>query len=317
MRTHEFITLLKQSQRRYHLLGDENCGLIIALDVEGRIFSLLDGEVISRVNPEAFLGFSDSSGYLNPGGDGFWPAPEGSCLGYEYSTAGWRVPPGLCHARWQVQSQSAQNVCVSAEIDLINAQGLGLPCRFTRDISIAVRPGELQQQVRESIEYLGKETLSASQALLAPWSLCQFDCDEHCYLLLPHCPPEDIWDLYTPASDCHRRETPEGCRVGLKTDFRFQLGLSPKVNWLEFRNPAKQFLVHRTAALLPKNLHYIDIADRDCTTPPSGRPVRFSAYCDPSGFMEIEAAGGTPELLCPNASTSLDITTVCRKLRNR
>lgn len=314
MHTQELITLLDKGKRRYHLLGDTTSGIIIALDVEGRLFTLLDGEVISRVNPAAFLDFSTSDGYLNPGGDGFWPAPEGSCLGYEYSTSAWRVPPGLSNARWLVIEQNEESVNISAEIDLINAQGRGLPCRFSRKISISTSPGQLLQQVEESIEYLGKETLTHSQALLAPWSLCQFDCDEHCFLRLPPCPAAEIWDLYTPASTRHRQTTAEGYQVSLKTDFRFQLGLSPQVEWLEFHNPKSQFMVHRTAELLPEHLHYIDIADQDCLNAPSGRPVRFSAYCDPSGFMEIEAAGGTPELLCPNASTSLKITTICRKL---
>lgn len=93
MKLTDFLKLMQHGQRRYHLVGDAACGTLIALDVEGRLFTVLKGEVLNRVNPDAFTDFSSSAAYLNPGGDGLWPAPEGSRLGYEYATPGWRVPP--------------------------------------------------------------------------------------------------------------------------------------------------------------------------------------------------------------------------------
>ena len=165
------------------------------------------------------------------------------------------------------------------------------------------------QKVTESIRYLGRKTLSKDQALLAPWSLCQFDCDAECQLLLPPCPASEIWDLYTPESSCHRKQTQDGWQVAMKTDFRFQLGLSEKVNGLEFCDKRRHFKVQRTAVALAEGLSYIDIADQDPANEPNGRPVRFSAYCDPSGFMEIEAAGGTPNLLTPDCVSELQVNT--------
>ena len=53
---------------------------------------------MNRVNPDAIAGLSTREAYLNPGGDGLWPAPEGTCFGYQYATGDWRVSPGLSSA---------------------------------------------------------------------------------------------------------------------------------------------------------------------------------------------------------------------------
>ena len=309
MKLIDLVLLLERGKRRYELVGTPQNGTLIALDVEGRLFSWLDGEVVNRVNPDAFSGFSTRAAYLNPGGDGFWPAPEGSRLGYEYSTGSWRVPPSLTNARWQVLEKSENSLLAAAEIDLINSEGRGIPCLFSRRISLEFQDGAMLQKVTESIRYLGRKTLSKDQALLAPWSLCQFDCDADCQLLLPPCPASEIWDLYTPESSCHRKQTQDGWQVAMKTDFRFQLGLSEKVNGLEFCDKRRHFKVQRTAVALAEGLSYIDIADQDPANEPNCRPVRFSAYCDPSGFMEIEAAGGTPNLLTPDCVSELQVNT--------
>ena len=309
MKLIDLVLLLERGKRRYELVGTPQNGTLIALDVEGRLFSWLDGEVVNRVNPDAFSGFSTRAAYLNPGGDGFWPAPEGSRLGYEYSTGSWRVPPSLTNARWQLLEKSENSLLAAAEIDLINSEGRGIPCLFSRRISLEFQDGAMLQKVTESIRYLGRKTLSKDQALLAPWSLCQFDCDADCQLLLPPCPASEIWDLYTPESSCHRKQTQDGWQVAMKTDFRFQLGLSEKVNGLEFCDKRRHFKVQRTAVALAEGLSYIDIADQDPANEPNCRPVRFSAYCDPSGFMEIEAAGGTPNLLTPDCVSELQVNT--------
>ena len=77
----DLIVLLEQAGRRYHVVGDEKG--VVAASWEGRLFAIQDGKVRNRVNAEALCGISTREG-LNPGGDGFWPAPEGSRLGYEY-----------------------------------------------------------------------------------------------------------------------------------------------------------------------------------------------------------------------------------------
>ena len=67
--------------KKVQLVGDLDAGVIIALDMEGRLFAVLDGEVLNRVNLDAIAGESTRKLYLNPGGDGLWPAPEGTSRG--------------------------------------------------------------------------------------------------------------------------------------------------------------------------------------------------------------------------------------------
>ena len=98
MTCNELLTLFADAKKRCHLIGTPAAGVIAGLDQEGRLYAVLNGDVLNRVNAPAILGTSSREAYLNPGGDGLWPAPEGTTLGYEYSTGAWAVPPSVAHA---------------------------------------------------------------------------------------------------------------------------------------------------------------------------------------------------------------------------
>lgn len=309
MTVRELLDLFERGRRRCHLVGTEAAGCVVGLDLEGRLFAVLEGEVLNRVKPEAFLRMSTMAEYVNPGGDGLWPAPEGSRLGYEYSTAEWRVPPGLTGARYRVERASGTVALVRAEVDLINAGGLGVPTAFEREVSVAAGGGALVLSVTECIEYLGRGALAASDCLLAPWSLAQFDSGPGCAVRFPAAGDDGPWDLYDPSDDqrslrdgvWHTRTDGEGPR--------YQIGIGALVEWLEYTDPGRGLRVRRTSGPLPSGQAHIDIADRPPGADPSGQGVRFSVYSDPSGFMEVEAAGGCPTVVEPGARMAVEITT--------
>jgi len=193
MNQHEFINLLNQGKRRWHRIGTKTDGVIVALDLEGRLFTILDGMVVNRVNRAVILGRSPADEYPNPGGDGLWPGPEGTCFGYEYATGKWRVPPSI-------------------------------------------------------------------------------------------------------------------------TGARYQIGLDPRVAWIEYRSPALQLRVRRTAALPPPGQGFIDIADAPPQAQPSDRKTRYSICSDPRLFMELEVVGGSPEHLRPGDALTLDVVTTYTRL---
>src|SRR5512133_3119263 len=116
----ELIGLFDKAKRRFHLTGSPENGLIAGLDLEGRLFAILNGQVLNRVVPSAILNHSDKSTYLNPGGDALWPAPEASCFGDEYATGKWRVPPAITGAVWNVISSSEGKTVIRSEIDLVS-----------------------------------------------------------------------------------------------------------------------------------------------------------------------------------------------------
>ena len=303
----ELIDLMLQSHRRVHVLGTPENGVIAALDLEGRLFTVVNGRVLNRVVESAIANRSNRNAYQNPGGDALWPAPEGSCFGYEYGTGQWRVPPSITGAVWEVVQQSENKSVIRAEIDLVNNRQLGIPCEFERHIEIERTGNSLIQNVTEIIRYIGVRTLEKDEFRLAPWSLCQFDSRVGCKVIMPPSPEGDICDMYD-SSLSQRGISGENYEVNPQTDFRFQLGLSENVPWIEFVS-GEDFRVKRTSGSLPAGQNYIDIADSDPAKFPSEFGVKLSVYCDPSGFMEIEACGGCADLLIPGTELSVKITT--------
>jgi hypothetical protein len=303
----ELIDLMSQSQRRTHIIGTIDNGIIAALDLEGRLFVILNGRVLNKVVPSSILNRSNKRLFLNPGGDALWPAPEGTCFGYEYATGNWRVPPSITGAVWEVVSFKDDEAVIRAEIDLINNNHLGIPCEFERHILIEHRSNILIQNVTEVIRYIGKKKLIKGEFLLAPWSLCQFDSGQGGKVTMPQPSEDDIWDMY--GSSLSQRGISEGKYiVNTKTDKRFQLALSENVPWIEYKF-GNDFRVRRSAGPLAPGQKYIDISDTSPDQFPSDKGVKLSVYCDPSGFMEIEACGGCPETLVEGTEMSVKITT--------
>lgn len=308
MNGNELIGLFKKGGRYCHVVGSAENGVIAGLDLEGRLFTVLDGKVINKVNPDAILGTSTRATYLNPGGDGLWPAPEGTCLGYEYSTGKWRVPPGLSGAKFIVLEKSCNHGVIEAEIDLINASGRGIPTIFRRDITVKMEKSAIVVKVIEMIEYIGRETLSREECMLAPWTLCQFDSEAGCEVVFPETCGSAVWDLYDSSSE--KRCVKDGLwHTETCGGMKYQIGIDKTVGWIEFRNPAKNLTVKRSAGNLPQGQDYIDIIDAPPDKMPSDRFTRYSVYSDPSFFMEIEAVGGCPRKLEPGTIMSVEVTT--------
>jgi len=309
MKAQQLLKALEKAKKRAHLVGDLDAGVIVALDMEGRWFGVLGGEVLNRVNLDAVAGQSTRERYLNPGGDGLWPAPEGTALGYQYSTGAWRVPPGLCAARFLLTKADARKASICAEIDLVNNQGLGIPTLLGRKFAVAPGSNSVTVRVTESITYLGTKPLPQRDCRLAPWSLCQFDCGPGCEVVFPCTQKSLVWDLYDQPSDGRRTWEKRLCRTRTDGSQRYQIAIGPAVPWIEFRDPGRGLTVRRKTGPLPSGQEYIDIRDAAPTVLPSKAGVRYSVYSDPSCFMEIEAAGGCPAVIEPKAVTSVVVST--------
>ena len=295
--------------KQVHLVGTLHAGVIIALDMEGRLFAVLDGEVLNRVNLDAIAGESTQKLYLNPGGDGLWPAPEGTSLGYQYSTGAWRVTPGLRAARYLVAQAAKHSAEVLAEVDLINAQGCGIPTLFKRQI--CVTPGRRSVTVRvvESITYIGRTPLRRTDCLLAPWTLCQFDSGPECEVVFPCVQKASVWDLYDDPSDAQREWRGRLCRTATNGSQRYQIAIGEQVPWIEFRDRRRGLVARRKAGPLPAGQSYIDIRDAAPEVAPARKGVRYSVYSDTASFMEIEAVGGCPAVIRPDAEMRVEVTT--------
>jgi hypothetical protein len=306
MTGYKLIELMQTASRRTHVVGTPESGIICGLDLEGRLFAVLDGQVLNRVVPDAILNRSNKSGFLNPGGDTLWPAPEGTCFGYEYASGSWRVPPAITGAAWEVVASTENSAVMRAEVDLINSRQLGIPCEFERHIHIEASDDKLIQNVTEVIRYIGTRELDEGEFLLAPWSLCQFDSGPGGEVIMPPPAPDEIWDLYD-SSESQRKVQGGVYVVNTETPQRFQIALGRNVPWIEYISD--NFRVKRFAEKLPVDQDYIDIIDAPPTEQPSEKGVKLSVYCDPSGFMEIEACGGCSKTLIPGTELKVEIST--------
>ncbi|MDO5552625.1 MAG: hypothetical protein Q4G68_02575 [Planctomycetia bacterium] len=300
MRCEELLELMKHARRRAVLVGNDQCGTVVGLDLEGRLFATVDDQIISRVVPEAIENRSTKDRYWNPGGDALWPAPEGTIFGYEYASGVWRVPPGITGAVWNVVEEWSKGCVIRAEIDLVNNRGLGLPCEFERRIEVDSCEGHLLQKVTEMIRYKGRGVVEHGDFLLAPWSLSQFDSMPGGHVVFAS--TAEIRDLYGP-SDAQRQSERGQCRVNVETRERFQLGLSGRLEGLDYIVPGRVRVRRRILAV--SHEPPIDIADAPPEQRPSEHGVQLSLYCDPSGFMEMEACGGSPARLLPGTETVL------------
>jgi hypothetical protein len=309
MKIDEFKELFDKGKKRFHTIGGKDWGILMGLDLEGRLFAFMNGEILNKVNPEAVLKETTGEAYLNPGGDGLWPAPEGTCVGYEYPSGSWRVPPGLTGAKYIVTEEKENYAKISAEIDLINNLGTGVPTIFERAATVLMENGNLKVNVVESIKYIGTKEFNQDDCLLAPWSLCQFDSGEDCEVVFPDAGESAVWDLYD--SSAKERYCENGfCHTKTNGSMRYQIAIGKDVPWIEFRNPTKKMRVKRSSKQLPEGQEYIDIVDAPPTEKPSKMGVKLSVYSDPSLFMEIEAAGGAPQNLSPGNVMSVEIDTV-------
>lgn len=307
MNIDELVSLMEESHRRWVVIGDLSDGVLAGLDLEGRLFAYKNERVLHRAVPDAILSRSNRNQFQNPGGDALWPGPEGTCLGYEYASGAWRVPPAVTGADWQVTERGANSLVYEAEIDLINSRQLGIPALFRRSVDLDIsQPGRMVQRVTETIRYIGAKPIPRGDALLIPWSLSQFDWGTDSFYEFPLADPAAVWDFYTPSAE--RRPVTGGiCRFNAATRDRVQLGIGESVPWVKYNTAG--FSVSRSVSGGITG-SYADIADADPAESPSARGTKFSVYTDPSGFTEIEACGGGLTELEPGAETSVTIETL-------
>lgn len=314
MNTEQLFEICAANGRRPLMISSGNSAVVAAMSMEGRLFYAHDGKVVSLFRQASAENISSSrTGYLNPGGDGLWPAPEGTRFGYEYSTGAWRVPAAITSAQYDVVSQSSDSFEIAAEIDLINNQQLGIPCRFIRKVQVREDNGATVIDQFDAIEYIGSCELSEDIFMLAPWSLSQFTVNENTVARFadPHAP---IRDLYMPSRDLLDSD---GSTMTMKHDQvnRIQLALPETSNFVELILPDKNLRITRTSSNLAEGLHMVDIADASPETDPNGE-VRFSIYNDPSGFMELEVVGGCTKGLLPGTVLGVNITNVIKQLED-
>lgn len=308
MNIEELVAVCAANGRRPQVISSGNTAVVAVPGMEGRLFYARNGEVISLFRREAAENISTRrTGYFNPGGDGLWPAPEGTRFGYEYAGGTWKVPAAVVSAQYDLIRRESDFLEIAAEIDLINNQQLGIPCRFIRQVQVREIDGRSVIEQHDAIEYTGRKELTGGTFSLAPWSLSQFAVDQNSVARFGD-PGEPVRDLYH--SSCTLLSS-DGEVVTMKHDpsNRIQVALPERSRFVELILPEKNLQITRISAPLAGNLHPVDIADYPPDADPQ-KPVRYSIYSDPSGFMELETVGGCSDELLPGTILGVDMTNI-------
>lgn len=301
--------LFAQGRTRELMIGDNKAGALVALDMEGRVYAVLNGEIMNWVNPDAYLAPRPHDKYHVPGGDGLWAAPEGTSLGYFYSTGVWRVPAGIRNLRYDIVEQTLKSAAIRAEVDLVSNAGIGVNATFERRISVDGESNAVTTRIEERIIYTGRESIERNRCLLAPWSLAPVPHGPKCEVIFPQTEPSSVRDLGNP-SDSQRYIENGLWHTHTDGSTQYQIGIDEQVEWVEFIDPICGLRVRRTVHSIPAEQKYFDIADVPPSQKPNPNGVRLSIYVDGArGFTELEAAGGCPEQLTPGTVLTLSTST--------
>jgi hypothetical protein len=190
---------------------------------------------------------------------------------------------------------------------------MGIPTLFKRQIRIVKGINAVYLNVKESITFIGSKSFPRSNFLIAPWTLCQFDCGPGCEVVFPCIEKNCIWDLYEQNSNALRKFVKGFCHTITDGLHHYQIGIDSRVPWIEFHDPKRSLIVRRQADPIAKGLIYIDISDVIPDILPTQKGVRYSVYSDTANFMEIEAVGGCPEIISPNSELLLSVNTTFLK----
>ena len=296
------------------VLGDEERGVVVLASGEGRVFTVLDGTVVSRVVEDSLEAPPTGQG-VSVGGDVLWIGPEGTCCGYFYPEGDWRIPAALCGTRYRVGEVARDMLRMqTGELDFKNGEGRHVEVSLGREIRIVDIEDGVGYETTETVEILGQEMFARDDVRLVPWTLSQYDATD-ASVVTYDAPADDRWtDVYSPAGGALWSD---GERATLKVDGRrrFQVILAP---------PADTIALHRDDLVVSRTFlsacdgDAIDIRDVDPRHPQEGLfPARMSIFNSDEGFLELEAAGTCPETLAPGTTLTMCVRTVCGKACGR
>jgi len=165
--------LFKDSFRKANGDGE----IILADQLQGRIFAVMDGEILHRLDIPLAEHPTDS--FNNVGGNSLWPAPEGGAFAFNYPSDGgpWRVQDGINKA---VSAVHPETCGMSRKITLENRKGISAEMTHSREITFPACGFGKKYGVK-SLVYASTDSLEltnplpAEDFLVSAWSLEQFD----------------------------------------------------------------------------------------------------------------------------------------------
>lgn len=289
------------------VLGDRGRGVAIFPEAEGRIFTIMDGRVTSRVVTSLLDDTPQPEPSLALGGDVLWIAPEGTPAGFFYPQGEWGIPQALVGLRYDIEEQDENRLrMASAPLDFRNNCGQEITLRLGRDVRRLVADKGVAYETTETVSVL-EAPASDAPFVVVPWTLSQYGATVASRVTFP----AGRWiDVYSPVGDAL---TAHGDTLTLATDGqrRFQLITAPDMSEITLRQEG--LVITRTFLACSEGAP-ADIRDLDPKRPPEPRfPARMSVFNSDEGFLELEACGTCPQSLQPGTTLSMCIRTSCRR----
>ncbi len=155
--------------------------VILCPDMGGRVFAELAGSSLHRIDLECAA--RPDRPFNNFGGGNFWPAPEGGQFGFNYRGNEWYVQEAINTQPFEMVSNDGVSTAIQKKAKLTNRAGTVVEVEMTREFQfISSLPSFLDQnKLRAAMSYQTIDsfkvinTVSTDQALIAAWTLEQFD----------------------------------------------------------------------------------------------------------------------------------------------
>lgn len=159
----------------------KSAACLLCPDMGGRIFGECCGLNLHRIDLECAA--HPTASFNNYGGNNFWPAPEGGKFGFNYRGNEWYVQKSINEQPLRVVSSGKRSAVIGKEIKVVNRYGMELEAGMRREFSLIPAPANLLKKwpLKGFLSYstvdsfLVHNTISTDQALLASWTLEQFD----------------------------------------------------------------------------------------------------------------------------------------------
>ncbi|MFH1903163.1 MAG: DUF6786 family protein [Candidatus Omnitrophota bacterium] len=281
--------------------GEGDSGFCLAPDMGGRVFALVCGRMMHRVNLENAANPNQS--FNNFGGGNFWPAPEGGKFGFNYRGDEWYVQEAINNQPFEVKSLDRASALIEKEIRLLNRANKIVETRMQRKLAIAPLPsllracnlkGFLAYTTEDSFEVLN--SVRPEEGLIAAWTLEQFDATENTVSFCLVERPErtinfDFYEhpgyriAYHKNGFAYRTDGLKKGQIGIKKDANPQI--------VGFFDLEQKVLCIRQNLTKPDGNLYFNIADNEQPDGPFSAADSYSIFnSGPDvGFFELETIG--------------------------
>lgn len=273
---------------------------LLCPDMGARVFAQLGGVSLHRIDLEAAA--RPTREFNNYGGLNLWPAPEGGKFGFNYEGDTWRVQDAVNLAPFELARASETGGVAGKEVVLENRMGTRLPARIERRLEIVGKPSlfdglacsacaacETSDTIRVA------EPVSAARALIAAWTLEQFDANEECVAFCRVDNPRDAinFDYYEhPGERIGYRERGFTYRVDGRKAGQIGVKASAGAAFIGCCDPRRGLLCVRENLSREGGTHF-NIADNDQPGGPYSAADNYSVFNsgEDMNAFELETVG--------------------------